>query len=98
MVFAVELPAVFGEHRDDRLHGFFPTVALSTNLGAERVKLGRAGSFSQTKLDSTTREQVERGHTFGYSVRLIGWQLDDAVAETDVRCALAGRAKEHFGG
>ena len=85
VVLAVELPAVLGEHRDDGLHRLLPALALVAHADVEGMELGRACCLAQAEFDPAARQQVERRHPLGDPVGLVGRELDDAVAEADLR-------------
>ena len=96
VVLAVEFPAVAGEHRDDGAHRLLPAVALVAHAHAERMQFRRAGGLAHAEIDAPAREQVERRDLLGHALRLVGGELDHAMAQPDVLRALAGGAKEHL--
>ena len=96
VVLAVELPAFPREHRDDGFHRLLPTLALVAHFNAEWMQLGRPRRLAHAELDTAAREQVERCHLFGDAMRVVGGELDHAVAEPDALGALAGGTQEHF--
>ena len=61
------------------------------------MQLGRPGRLAHAEIDAAARQQVERRDALGDAVRLVGGELDHAVAEPDVLGALAGGAEEHLG-
>ena len=95
-ILAVELPALLGEHRHDGLDRLFPAVALVAHLHAERMELGRSRRLAHAELDAAAGQEIERGHLLRDAMRLVGRELDDAVAEADALGALAGRAEKNF--
>ena len=85
------------EHRHQRAHGLFPLLALVAHARAERVQLDRALRLPQSQLHAAAREDVEHRRALGHADRMAGRQLHDAVAEPDLRRALARGAQEHLG-
>src|SRR5262249_41268862 len=83
---------------NQRLYGFFPYFPLFPDAPAERVQLDRALALAEPQLHASAREQVEGGHALGDADRVIGRQLDDAVAEPDTTRALGRGAEEDLGG
>ena len=97
VVLAVELPVVAGEHRDDGAHRLLPAVALVAHADAERMQLRRPRRLAHAEIDTAARQQIERRHLLGHAMRLVGGELDHAMAEPDVLGALARGAEEHLG-
>ena len=97
VVLAVEFPVVVGEHRDDGAHRLLPALALVAHAHAERMQLGRPRRLAHAEIDAAARQQIECRHLLRHSLRLVGGELDHAVAESDVLGALARRAEEDFG-
>ena len=97
VVLAVEFPVVTGEHRDDGAHRLLPAVALVAHAHAERMQLRRPRRLAHAEIDAPAGEQIECRHLLRDALRLVGGELDHAVAEPDVLGALARRAEEHFG-
>ena len=93
----MEFPILAAEHRHDGADGFFPAIALVPHADAERVEFGGAGGFAKAHLDTAFGEDIEGGDFFGHPLRLVGGELDDAVAEADILGALAGGAEEDLG-
>ena len=60
------------------------------------MELDGALALAEPELDATAGEQVERGDALGDADRMVGRQLDDAVAEADAARPLARRAEEDF--
>jgi hypothetical protein len=52
--------------------------------------------FAEAHLHPAVGDQIERRHLLRHPRRVVGGELDDAVAETDVLGALAGGPQEHF--
>ena len=94
---AVELHGVLGEARDERLHRLFPHVALVAHPAAERMELDGPLPLAESELDPAAAQQIERGDALGNADRMVGRELDDAVAEPDARRPLARRAQEDLG-
>ena len=86
------------EHRNDRPHRLLEDLALLLHVDAERLELGDRGAFSHAELAATVRQQVEGGSALGDPRRMVGGELDDAVAKPDLPGPLAGRGKERFRG
>jgi len=61
------------------------------------VQLHRPLPLAEPQLDAAAREQIQRGHALGDADRMVGRELDDAVAEADALRALGRRAQEHLG-
>ncbi len=61
------------------------------------MQFRRPTALAEAKLDPTAGEQIERRHPLRHPVRLIGGDLDDAVAKPDVLGPLAGGAQENLG-
>ena len=54
--------------------------------------------FADAELDAPVREEIERRYALRHARRVIGRELNDAVAEADVLRALACGGEEYFGG
>jgi len=76
---------------------FLPALALVAHTRAEGMQLGGARSLANAELDPPARDQVEGRDTLSDAVRLVGRDLDDAVAEANVLRALTGGGQEHLG-
>ena len=61
------------------------------------MQLGRPRRLAHAEIDAAARQQVERRDALGDAMRLVGGELDHAVAEPDALGALAGGAEEHLG-
>ena len=85
------------EHRDDGAHRFFPPVALVAHAHAKWMQFRRPRRLAHAEIDAATGEQIQRRYPLGDALRLIGGELDHAMAEPDVLGALTRRAEEHFG-
>src|SRR5580692_5659074 len=96
VVLAVEFPVVASEHRDDGTHCLFPAVALVAHAHAERVELCGARRLAHAEIDATAGQQVERRDLLRDTLRLVGGELDHAMAEPDVPGALARRTEEYL--
>ena len=72
------------------------TARFSSMPRSNGSELGDAGALADAELDAAVAHQVERGHALRDARRVVGGELDDAVAEPDVLGALAGGAEEHF--
>ena len=96
VVLAVEFPAVAGEHRDDGAHRLLPAVALVAHAHAERVQLRGPRRLAHAEIDASAGEQIERRDLLRHAMRLVGGELDHAMAEPDVLGALARRTEEHL--
>ncbi len=72
---------------------------LTRRIDPESAELGLARRLARAELDPTVRDEVEHGDPLGRAGRMVelGRGLDDAVAETDVLRALAGRGEEDLG-
>ena len=80
-----------------RLHRVLPHLALVAEAPIEGMQLGDRGAFAETELDAAVRHQVERRDPLGDARRVVGRELDDAVAEPDLLGALARRGEEDLG-
>ena len=96
-VVAVPLPTFVPEHRQRGLHRLLPHHALVAEAAIEGMELGDRGALAQAELDAAVRHQVERRHPLGDARRVVGGELDDAVAEADLLGALARRGEEDLG-
>ena len=67
------------------------------HVDAERPEFGDAGAFAHAELDAAVGDEVEAGDFLGDARRMVGRELDDAVAQPDVLGALAGGGEEHLG-
>ena len=83
-VLAVVLPALLPEHRQEAAHGVLPHRALVAEAAVERMQLGDAAALADAQLDAPVADEVERADPLGDARRMVGRQLDDAVAEADV--------------
>ena len=74
-------------------------LALGRRVDAEAAELGLRAGLARAELDPAVRHQVERGDALGRAGRVVvaGRGLDDAVAEADVRGALAAAARKTSG-
>src|ERR1700684_4405807 len=88
MPFGVELGALVLEHRDDTADGVFPDLTLGFHLAAKAAKFGDGTGFARAELDPSVRYQIEAGNAFGYPLRRIGGQLDNAMTQSNVFGAL----------
>jgi hypothetical protein len=61
------------------------------------VELSRSRRLAHAEIDAAARQQVERGDALGDSVRLVGGELDHAVAQANALGALAGGAEKNLG-
>ena len=52
--------------------------------------------LAHAELDPAVAEQIQGRDALGHAGRVVGGQLDDAVAEADILGALAGGAEEHL--
>ena len=79
------------------LHRLLPALALVAHADVEGMQLGRPRRLAHAEIDAAARQQIERGDALGDAVRLVGGELDHAVAEPDALGALAGGAEEDLG-
>ena len=92
----VQLDAAILEHRHDAADRVFPDLALGLHVAAEAAEFGDRSGFTGAHLDAAIADKVEAGDAFGDTLRWIGGELHDAVAEADVLRALRRRTEEHF--
>jgi hypothetical protein len=97
-VFALVLPRLVPEHRDDAADSVLPGVSLVAKAAVEGVELRDVGTFANPEFDAPTAEQVERAYSLRYSRRVVCRQLDDPVSQTDLLRPLARGGEEHFRG
>ena len=95
-ILAVMLGADLGEHREDRLDGFLEHLALGLHVAAERRQLGDRGALAHAEFAAAVGEQIEHRDALGDARRMIGGELEDAVAEPDLFGALARGGEEGF--
>src|SRR5207248_9549628 len=83
--------------RDAR--SLFPHCPLVARVDAERVELGRGGSFPGAELDPAAGEYVKCGDPLRDARRMIDHRhrVHDAVTEPDALRALRNRAEEDLG-
>ena len=93
-IFAVMFAAAIAEHREDRTHGFVEDFLLGLHVAAERRQLRDRGALAHAELATAVAEQIEHRDPLGNPRRMIGGELEDAVAEADVLGALAGGSEE----
>src|SRR6187399_622609 len=93
-VLAVVLAGAVLEHREDRLHGLVEYGALVLHRAAERLELGDGRALPHAELDAAVAEEIEHGNALCDTDWIVGGDLEDAVAETDVLGALAGGGEE----
>ena len=98
VVLAVKFPILAGEHRDDGAHRLLPAFALVAHADAERMQFRRPRRLAHAEIDAAAGQQIERRHLLRHALRLVGGELDHAMAEPDALGALARRAEEHLGG
>src|SRR5207245_7029738 len=96
-ILTVPFPRLARERRDERSDRLLPDVTLLAHARAEGMELDRPLALTQPQLDAAAREKIERGDALGHPDRVVGGQLDDAVAEPDTLRPLAGRAQEDIG-
>src|SRR3981189_1923411 len=95
-ILAVMLAAAVLEHREDGADGFFEYFLLGFHVAAERRQLGDRGAFAHAELDTAVAEEIEHRDTLGDPCRMIGRELENAVAEPDILGALRGRGEKRF--
>ena len=95
-ILAVMLGADLGEHREDRLHGLLEHLALGLHVAAERRQFGDGGALAHAEFAAAVGEQVEHRDALGDAGRMVGGELEDAVAEPDLLGALARGGEEGF--
>ena len=91
---AVVLDAAVAEHRDQAAHRILADRPLLVEANLERRQLGDQGALAHAELDAAVRDQIQRGDLLGHLGRMVGGQLEDAVAEPDALGALAGGGEE----
>ena len=96
-ILAVMLAGAVLEHREDGLHGLVEHGALVVHGAAERLELGDGSALAHAELDASVAEQIEHGDALGHTGGVVGGDLEDAVAEADLLCALAGGGEERLG-
>ena len=96
-VLAVVLPALLPEHRQDARTASSHTARLSRKRRSNGCSSVTLPPLADAELDPAVAEQVERGDPLGDAGRVVGGELDDAVAEPDVLRALAGGGEEDLG-
>jgi hypothetical protein len=80
---AVEFHGLLGEALHHHLHRFLPHLPLVAHPASEGMELDGSLPFAQAQLHASPRDEVEGGHALRHADRMIGGELDDAVAETD---------------
>src|SRR4030095_6944131 len=95
-VFAVMLGADPGEHREDRCYSFLKYLALGFHVAAERRELRDRGALAHAEFAAAIGEEVEHCDALGDTRRVIGGELEDAVAEPDLPGALARSGEKGF--
>ena len=87
------------DHAADRgLEALEPGVALAQRIDLEAGELGLARRLAAAELDPAVGDEVEHRHPLGGARRVVELRggEDDAVAETDLRRALAAGGEEHL--
>src|SRR3954454_24619083 len=95
-ILAVMLGAHFGEHREDRLHGFLEHLALGFHVATERRQFGNRRALAHAEFAAAVREQIKHRDFLGDARGMVRRELEDAVAEPDLLGALAGGREERF--
>jgi hypothetical protein len=95
-ILAVMLGADLGEHRKDRCDSLLEHFALGFHVASERRQLGDGRALAHAELAAAAAQQIEHRDALGDARRMIGGELEDAVAEPDLLRALARRGEEGF--
>ncbi len=95
-ILAVMLAAAFLEHREDGADGLLEHFLLGFHVAAERRQLGDRGALAHPEFDAAVAQQIEHRDPLGDPRRMIGGELENAVAEPDVFGALGGCGEKGF--
>ena len=95
-ILAVMFAAAVPEHREDGADGLLEHFLLGFHVAAERRQLGDRGALAHPEFDPAVAEEIEHRDALGDARRMIGGELENAVAEPDVFGALGGGGEKGF--
>ena len=93
-ILAVMFAATLLEHREDGADCLLEYFLLGFHVAAERRQFGDRGALAHAEFDPAVAQEIENRDPLGDARRMIGRELENAVAEPDIPGALArGRQK-----